>query len=274
MFLDNFDKIKQYMVKPLRDKLDGILHTDAYKTTCEGHFHLDCLDKNDNVIDSFDDHNIIVTTARQSMAEIFFKSDCKYAHKLVIGTRGCKEISNFRAKDELDGVVKERTRIFSETDGNIYSQGTTLEHVNKGDIFAINIGDGVYYYEADNSYEYLTLDEESLKNCKFTETAPYYYSLSFALNGIDSGIYDNLCTSGNNDIVRAEQKDTSVIFYFYIDTENGNKQYNDKEIYDIPTTLFNEAGLYVNDRLFAMRTFPSKIKDESVKLRIIWTITF
>ena len=239
----------------------------------EGYFIIDSLDKNGNVIDHFESGNMIVTTARKSMAEIFFKSQCKYAHKLVLGTQGCKDSSKFKAKDESDGLVKERTHIFSEIPSAIYSYGTMLENVMKGDVFALSDGIYVKYYRAPNDYETVALTDEELMTWTEVE-APYTYELEFALTGVDSTMYDNLCTSGRNDIVKAEQKDTSVIFTFYIDMDNGNGQHGKSDDYDVPTTLFNEAGLYVNDRLFAMRTFPSKTKDESVKLRVIWTITF
>ena len=49
---------------------------DFYKTL-KGHFHLDVLDKNDKVLDTFDEHNMIMADARKSMAEIFaYKSFC------------------------------------------------------------------------------------------------------------------------------------------------------------------------------------------------------
>ena len=274
MFLDNFNKVKDFMLPSLKNAIGSILGVDRYKTTCEGHFKLECLDKDDNVIDAFEDHNMIVTSARRSMAEIFFKSDCKYAHKLVLGTQGCKDYSKFKAKDETDGVVKERECIFSETSGVTYAIGTLVESVLKGDVFAVDNGISVKYYRAPEDFTSIALTQEEL--AKWVEVeVPYTYTMTFQLTGENCGLYDNLCTSGHGDIVKAELKDTSVVFTFYVDMDNGNDQYvDDKEMYDVPTTMFNEAGLYVNDRLFAMRTFPSKIKDESVKLRVIWTITF
>lgn len=274
MFLDNFNKVKQFMTKSLQEALIGIFNSDRYKSMCEGHFRLECLDKDDNVIDVYDNHNIIVTAARKSMAELFFRSpNAKYAHKLVLGTQGCKDSSKYKAKDESDGVVKERTHIFSEIPAVVYEYGTLLENVMKGDVFALSNGTDVKYYCSPQNFETIALTDENL--ITWTEVEPpYTYELTFNMTGVDSTMYDNLCTSGRNDIVKAEQKDTSVVFTFYIDTDNGNGQHDKGEDYDVPTTFFNEAGLYVNDRLFAMRTFPSKIKDGSVKLRVIWTITF
>lgn len=240
----------------------------------EGYFQIDSLDKDDNVIDHYESKNLICLGARKSMAEIFFKSvSAKYAHRLVIGTQGCKDNQKFKAKTEEDGVVKERTHIFSEIPNTTYAYGTLLENVMKGDIFRVSDGYIEKYYKALKDADTLVLSSDDLESWVETEP-PYTYEIGFTMTGIDSTMYDNLCTTGRNDIVKAEQKDTSVVFTFYIDTDNGNKQYVDSSDYDVPTTLFNEAGLYVNDRLFAMRTFPSKIKDESVKLRIIWTITF
>lgn len=240
----------------------------------EGYFKIECLDKNNNIIDSFESKNLICIGARKSMAEVFFKSvNAKYAHRFVLGTQGNKDGLKFKAKTEEDGLVKERTHIFSETPNTTYAYGTMLENVMKGDVYKASDGYVEKYFRSSITADTLVLTPDDTESWVEVET-PYTYEVGFTLTGMDSSMYDNLCNTGRNDIVKAEQKDTSVIFTFYIDTDNGNKQYIDSSDYDVPTTLFNEAGLYVNDRLFAMRTFPSKIKDESVKLRIIWTITF
>ncbi len=39
-------------------------------------------------------------------------------------------------------------------------------------------------------------------------------------------------------------------------------------------SIFTEAALYFHGRIFSMKTFKAKVKDDSVLLRIIWTINF
>jgi hypothetical protein len=67
--------------------------------------------------------------------------------------------------------------------------------------------------------------------------------------------------------VKVLQTDTSVVFTIDIATAAGNSQ-NDT------TSVFTEAALYANGRIFSMKTFKAKVKDSTVLLRIVWTITF
>ena len=38
--------------------------------------------------------------------------------------------------------------------------------------------------------------------------------------------------------------------------------------------VFTEAALYAGDNIFSMKCFPGKIKDNTVSLRVVWTIKF
>ena len=257
---------------------------NAQNPVVEGHFKIECLDKEDKVIDSFEDHNMIVVSARRSMAELFFNLEgSKFAHKLVLGTHGCKE-EIFKGKTEEDGFVKERDHIFSEVPETIFAQGTLFEEIFKGDILKVqDIRDitKFNYWRYNGEYaKNFVVDEITLKDyfTKLTYT-PYTYTINFKLpqknlNGSENCVVADRTSDAANDMVQVQLKDTSVIFTFYVDVNNGNAQEHNDDEFDSPTTLFNEAGLYVNDRLFSFKTFGSKVKDESVKLRIVWTITF
>ena len=250
----------------------------------EGHFRVDCLDKDNNVVDTFEDHNMIMLTARRSMAELFFNMvGNKHAHKIVLGTHGSKDLQSFRAKDEEDGFVKERTHIFSEVPDTIFVFGTLFEEIYTGDIIKLqdmsNISKYNYWRYNGEYQKNFVIDEVTIEQFTKLDYAPYTYTINFNMTGLDMGDSES-CTVANpatpqaNDMVRVHLQDTSVIFTFYVDVNNGNEQEHNDDDFDSPTSLFNEAGLYVNDRLFAMKTFSSKVKDESVKLRIVWTITF
>ncbi len=252
----------------------------------EGHFCVECIDKNNNIVDKFEDHNMIMVPARKSMAEIFAGLDDSIgAHRIVLGTHGCKDKSIYLAKDEEDGFVKERTKIFSECDDLTYAEGQIFEKMMKGDIVKVSLdGRSIDYFRYNQDSEDVVLDFETMQSDteKWTQltSAPYTYKIDFNLPGVNSTVKDNCNNISDKtdpravDIVRVQQQDTSVVFTFYVDQSNGNKQFGKGEQFDTPTTIFNEAGLYVNNRLFAMKTFSSKIKDDSIKLKIVWTITF
>lgn len=319
-----------------------------------GHFHLELLDRDDNVLDSFDEKNMIVYNARKSMAEIFANLEgIIFAHKVVIGTEGCIDGLPYQPKTEEYGMEQMRDRIFSEVSDSVYVVGSTLEQLLKYDIIQVYIDDETRYfrYNGDSVENYIITESALLDGSTFTEydSIPYYYTINFELprtnsynevifprseftaqagqsqftcdfrlstpsvfvNGLlqDSSKYSftegsytitltTACSEGdiviitNGNLIGAEtaslvqsvtdstdtvsvvQTDTSVTFTFTMAMDNGNLQYATDETYAVPTTLFNEAGLYVNNRLFSMKTFSSKAKDESCKLKIIWTITF
>lgn len=259
---------------------------DFTSPVIEGHFVVESLDANNKVVDRFEDHNMIMEGARKSMAEIFADlSTSVGAHKIVLGTHGCKDSSIYLAKDSEDGFVKERTKIFSEVSDLVYSEGQIFETLMKGDIVKVSLdGKTISYFRYNLNSEDVVLNFSQMQTDKTSwtllTTAPYTYTINFNLPGKDSTSKDN-CNSEKDrtspsfvDIARVQQQDTSVIFTFYVDQSNGNKQYSKGEQFDTATTLFNEAGLYVNGRLFAMKTFTSRIKNASLKLKIVWTITF
>lgn len=70
----------------------------------------------------------------------------------------------------------------------------------------------------------------------------------------DSGSTGNVTVSGS-----------SVTFTFDINSAAANNNGN---------VVYTEAALYTGSDIFAMKTFKAKVKDDSVLLRIIWTITF
>ena len=252
---------------------------DFYKTL-KGHFHLDVLDKNDKVLDTFDEHNMIMADARKSMAEIFANLvGIKFAHQFIIGTMGHTDASLYIPKDEYSGFVKERDRLFSEPTARVHSVGDQLENIRMYDVIAIYEGKGVSYYRYNgNPAENYILSDAKLVTDEFTKLPgkPYYYTINFTLprTNIEDPSHNNNADETSLDTIKVEQKDTSVIFTFTLDLESANKQYVNDPMYSDPCSFFNEACIKVNDRIFCMKTFNTKCKDDSVKFRIIWTITF
>ena len=247
----------------------------------KGHFHLDILNSKDEVIDAVDDHNMIMTDARKSMAEIFANlTGIPFAHRLVLGTMGNVDGQIFIPKDENSGFTKERNRLFSEVSSKIHSAGDLIETIHKFDVLQLNGANNsieYYRYNGDNASDYL-LSERNLASDDFTKvTKPYTYTVNFRLprTNVDNGSNNNT-DEDSLDTIKVEQKDTSVIFTFTLDLDSANEQHLDEEDegFSPYSSLFNEAAIYVNNRIFCMKTFTSKLKDDSVKFRIIWTITF
>lgn len=255
------------------------MFNDFFKTL-QGHFYMECLDKDNNVIDKYEEHNMIMTDARKSMAEIFANLDgIKHAHRLTLGTMGYKDDSIFIPKDEAYGFTKSRDRLFCEPSKRLYNNGDIITTLLRNDIVSIVEGEETaYYLYKGNDTANVLVSDETFASESFTrlKSKPYSYSVDFTLPGFNVEAPTTIYNANKEslDQIGVVQKDTSVIFTFVIDMESGNEQFVDDDRFSSPSSLFNEACIVVNDRIFCMKTFPSKIKDDSIKFKIIWTITF
>ena len=139
--------------------------------------------------------------------------------------------------------------------------------------------DIIYYqYLGDREIEYVITDDQLANTEKFrvVNYLPYVYYTHFELPryNVEEPSTEWNTDKTSMDAIGVQQVDTSVVFTFVIDQDSGNGQHDNDPDYINPTSEFNEAAIYVNDRIFCMKTFPTKIKDSSVKFKIIWTITF
>ena len=223
---------------------------------------------------------MIMTTARSSMSEIFANLDgILRAHKFVLGTRGCNQDTPFVPRDEYDGLVKDRNRLFSEVAQTTYVIGDVIDTLYKYDVIGVLNASAtvITYYEFLGDYvtSYVITEEGLADETVWNKLdgKPYTYELDFELPGNNEGQeYPAISSAG--DTYKVVQSDTTVTFTFTIGKENANEEYSSGEKYTLPTSLFNEAALYVNNRIFSMKTFSTKVKDESVKLKITWSIIF
>lgn len=87
-----------------------------------GYFKIESLDKDGNVLDTFEKKNLIMNTARSNMAKLVAGvSTGSRINKLVLGTSGHKGTNYITPKDAGDGFVAARTELFSEeSDGYTY----------------------------------------------------------------------------------------------------------------------------------------------------------
>lgn len=266
---------------------------DNAPKTFEGLFRIECLDKDDNIIDFFEDHNTIMHSARRSMAEIFFNKNNnkkKFANRFVIGTEG-QTITNFIPKTENDGFTKDKQpqSLYSEegyTKHNILS----IIYIKKFQVILVN--NEFYRYIGDNTNILLKNDvlEDTSKFIKCGK--PYTYKIDFdiakgnseivndssnALNLAIGQSLENRCgafirlSDDNDDVL----DNSTCIFTFEIPMDQANGQHNATESsYSNNISVFTEACIYVNDRIFSMKCFPCKIKDDTTKFRVIWKILF
>jgi hypothetical protein len=247
----------------------------------KGHFKIQAIDQNNNVIDEWVDDNMIMESARTTMSEIFANlQDSTFINKITLGTMGHVGNSILVPKGKDDGFVKERTRLFSETPAAQITIGQTLSIVRKNDVMYIDATDN----DKKGYYRFLSTDVENylVNNTVITDTntweflgttKPYTYSVGFTLPGTNATAGGTTATaitedaSGSGSTVKVQQSNTSVIFTIDFATAAGNGQ-------NETTSVFTEAALYANSRIFAMKTFKAKVKDSTVLLRIVWTITF
>lgn len=239
-----------------------------------GHFSIQAIDLNNNIIDEWSDNNMIMENARYTMSELFANLDTStFINKFKIGTMGHIGDSIITPKGTDQGFVKERDRMFSES--KTYTIDTNISTLRKNDVINVQ-GTTDYYVYLGNTVENYLLSNASLTNTSlFThlDSEPYLYNIGFMLPGTNSLVNGTYVTNiveddtGSNSSVKVLQSASSVTFTIDVATNAANKQ-------DVSTSIFTEASLWANDRIFAMKTFKAKVKDSTVLLRIVWTITF
>lgn len=245
----------------------------------KGHFTIQSIDKNGQVIDEWAENNMIMESARTTMAKILAKLNSGVTiDKIVLGTEGHIGSSITTPKTSTEGFVNTRNRLFSEELVVGDNESITLQ---QNDIIQYT-GTANATGTTGNFYTYIgpgaTINTSTVN---FGDTAiwtdlgteePYTYSIEFTMpetNDADAtNIIEDDISSGSS--VHILQSGTSVTFTTNIVPAAAN----DGGGAGAGTSVFTEAALYSGDEIFAMKTFKAKIKDSSVLLRIIWTITF
>jgi len=82
-----------------------------------GHFELKCLNKNGEVIDHYEEKNLIMNTASSIVGKMISGLNGTYINKLVLGTQGHIPGNILIPKTEEEGFVSDRTQLFSEESG-------------------------------------------------------------------------------------------------------------------------------------------------------------
>jgi hypothetical protein len=241
----------------------------------KGYFSIEQIDKDGKVLDKYEDKNMIMEFARESMAELFSMFNTNTGiNKIVFGTRGHLESDIITPKTASEGFVKDRDRLFSE-----YIEFGDLDTIKviKGDVIKYT-GNNATNGVTNNYYEYTQenpLSDIQTVDVDFSDgswvdlgvTEPYTYPIEFTLPYTNDSyaIVNNEPDSGSE--VYMSQEGSEVTFVFNMSPTAGNSQ-------DNGTSIFTEAAMYANGRIFSMKTFRAKVKNETVVLRIIWKIIF
>lgn len=260
---------------------------DIMKTGFEGYFKVECI-KDGKVIDIFEDHNTIMRSARRSMAEIFLNrknldKNIQFANRFVIGTEG-STISEYTPKSEQSEFNKDKLQqcLYSEQPVVTVTKGGNAD-LHKWDIVRYNNK----YYRYTGEDKTLSITDTVIGTEDFTQVSkPYYYDINFSLEADTSNntnlaigtSKDNRCgctVSMPEDVSPDILNQTICQFVFTIPKNQANKQHSASEVgFNSEISLFTEAGLYVNGRLFSMKTFPAKVKDDTTELKVTWKIIF
>lgn len=243
-----------------------------------GHFKLNVIDKDGNIIDTVEDSNMIMNPASIGMAGIF-SGERSGLTRFSLGTMGNHISSILVPKTSANGFVKTRDRMFSETK----SYGT-------GAVINANMGDVIHYTVDGNYYEYVgavtipplaipstTVNATNLANAALWKNLgtvmPYTYDINFVVSGTTVAAPGSLANSivetntGVGSTVHVLTTNNSVIFTIDVVTAAANSQ-------SANMSIFTEASLYSGAEIFSLKTFPAKIKDNTVALQIVWTISF
>lgn len=235
-----------------------------------GHFVCEMVDKNTGeVVDRYEKHNMIMTTARTVMSRLFANMyNQTHPDKFILGTEGHKDSSILIPKDQTDGFVKEKTTLFSEV--GVFALSGDVVDLYKNTYIQYTAADpelsGVYLYVGTSIVSLQLSDivvagEDWVKSDDIGDT----YEINFELPGTSNSPSGDAASTDTGDQITVLLSGTTITFTFELGSNNGNGD---------GTMVYTEAGIYAGDELFCMKTFPAKVKDETVIMRVIWSIIF
>jgi hypothetical protein len=97
------------------------------------------------------------------------------------------------------------------------------------------------------------------------ELSSFIYPIEFQVPGTSSGACTVISEPDTGSTVNLNYMGTDVTFTIEIPELSANNS---------GVVVFTEAALYAGDNIFSMKCFPGKIKDNTVSLKVIWTIKF
>jgi len=207
---------------------------DKNKDVIEGVFTIERIDKQGNIIDTYTEKNLIMDTARSSMAEMIGGlTPYQPINKLKLGNKGHNgtDVLDYKKVGENNEFITSRTMMFSE----------------------------------DPNYD------------DANDTESFVYEITFNVEGVDRTTEDSnakgkIITSDDSEEetckVTRSVNTRSVTYIIEIPEDAGNKP-GEGEV--MPYT---EASLWAGDKIFSMKSFACRVKEDTVSLRIKWQILF
>lgn len=207
-----------------------------------GHFSIQMLNKSGEVVDSYEDNNLVVNEARGAMSALLSgKKGSVGITSLVLGTRGHNEVENnilIPKPVGQYGYDENRTQLFSE------EQGTPFYYTINWDPNDLkDAGEGSVEF-TNNEVEFVAKGQR--KNQTGSE-----------LNAENGKIPVKITLQGN-----------SVQYEFTIPEQYANGDDGSSVV------AYTEAGLKFGEKLFSLKCFAAKIKETSVSIRVVWKIVF
>jgi len=188
--------------------------------------------KKDGSIETYEDKNLIMDTARTNMAELIGGySQGMRITRLAMGNKGHvgEDILNYKKVGEDDIFITERTSLFSEDP--LYAVS------NNKDSFT-------YYVDFDSTGD-LPLQTDDV-----------------ARGQVAGAGETQLCS------VDRLVNDRTTTFTITIPDYAGNRPGEGAVV------AYTEAALYAGVDIFSMKTFPARVKEDTVKFVITWSIIF
>lgn len=208
----------------------------------KGHFTIEAYDKNGNVIDSYEDDNLVVNSARYAMGALLAgKPDAVSMSRFVLGTRGHDTTANnilVAKAPGKDGYDESRTKLFSE------EENTSFFYTISWDTSALK----------DSSGQIVPFDKDEVE---------------FIAVGQQKNHTGNEPTAENAKIPMKISISNNTLLYEWTIPEKNANGINGKS-----TIGYTEAALKCGDTLFSIKCFPAKVKELSVMFKIKWKIIF
>lgn len=235
--------------------------------TLRGEFCIQRL-RDGKVLDEYADHNYIMVPARKSVSELFVGTSKRRITALKLGTAGYLG-DPYNPITEANGFSRSRTCLYSDS-AVVHNIGDTIS-IKTGEI--ITVGGSKYQSKEYGAQSYKL--SNSVLETKFNAFDTPLYTTTLAVKSYNDTTFNgtvNYCTTADCSAFvkyNADESNTTVEYTFEVGSTVGNDQ-NANPNY----SLFNEAAIYINNRIFCMKCFPSKLKDDSTTLKIIWKIIF
>ena len=230
-----------------------------------GYFCIQCI-RDNKVIDQYEDHNYIMVPARRSMAELFVGAKQDRITSLRLGYAGFLN-DQYNPITESNGFSRERECLYTDY---VTKQPSDRVTIKPCELVSIPDKNKIYRFKG-STEETLRLTDANL-NSKFkTFETPLVDPVVIVAKRYTDSVFNGTTNYAQDPtkggIYITYENDTTVQYTFEVPSSEGNEQYGSY-------SLINEACIYINGRIFCMKCFPSKLKDDSTTLKIIWKIIF